>query len=272
MYQLANPDFKFCKIKKGEKKPFEQQWQSKKYSLREIMKWVNNGNNYGVRCGDGGLIVIDADDPVLGLAVFELLPPTLRVKTGGGGTHDYYLCPELTKKVVLTKGKIHYGEIQSTGAQVVGAGSTHPNGELYRVVSDRPIETITLKQLRPIIDQFKDLELIPPKRPLSNKEFTGENIGDIPMDRIVNMTGFKSRGYGELIGANPWHGSTSKGKGNTTYTKGKNLMYCFRCNTCINSVTAIALNEGITSSCSERISHDQFLEVLNKAKEKYGLQ
>ncbi len=271
MYQLNNPDFRFCKIRTKAKRPFEPNWQKRGYCWQSIVEWVNQGNNYGVLCGHGGLIVIDSDDPLLGRAVFETLPPTFRVKTGGGGSHDYFLCPELTKKIVLTKGKVHYGEIQNTGTQVVGAGSTHPNGELYAVVSDRPITTITLKQLQPIIDKFKDLELTIPKRTLTNNTpYDGDKVRDIPMDRIVSLEGFKRRGHGELIGSNPWHGST--GKGNTTYTSSKNLLYCFRCNTCINSVTAIALNERIISTCSEKLSHEQFLEVLTLAREKYGLK
>ena len=61
-HQLKRESFRFVKIKKRSKKPFEQDWQiSNNYSYSEIRFWVENKENYGVVCGYGNLAVIDID-------------------------------------------------------------------------------------------------------------------------------------------------------------------------------------------------------------------
>jgi len=95
------------------------------------------------------------------------------------------------------------------------------------------------------------------------------DINSLIMTSIVDMSGLKKRGH-EYQGSNPWHGS---GTGmNFTLDPSKNVAYCFRCNVGINVAQAIALNEGIISSCEMKISKDQFLQVIRIAQEKHGLK
>ena len=143
---------KFCRIKRGNKAPFEKDWTNKLYSYEEISKFENE--NYGVLCGQKDLAVIDCDKDELSLMVSQMLPKTFSVRTGGGGMHFYYFIPELKKKEILNLDGEHLGEIQSYGTQVVGAGSIHPNGNEYEVVDNVGIETISLKDIDKTFKNF----------------------------------------------------------------------------------------------------------------------
>lgn len=157
------PQLRYCRIKTKQKNPFEKNWPEKPYTFEQIQKFIPK-ENYGVLCGYGDLIVIDSDKPELQEAVETTLPKTHRVKTGGGGMHNYFFCPEFTDKIVLDNGQ-HWGEVQGRGSQVVGAGSTHPNGKRYEKQGNNQIATITKSDLFQAIAPFiqsKDL-------PTSNK-------------------------------------------------------------------------------------------------------
>ena len=142
--QLQN--LKFCRIKKGEKKPFEKDWTNKPYSSKDINKFLPN-ENYGVLCGYENLAVIDSDNDAFQLVVDQLLPETFKVKTGGGGTHNYFFIKDLKQKIILnTSDGVHLGEVQSYGTQVVGPGSIHPSGNKYEVKSEETITTISCEE------------------------------------------------------------------------------------------------------------------------------
>lgn len=148
--QLKN--LRFCRVKKGTKKPFEKDWTNKPYFYHEMEDFKDE--NYGVLCGYHDLAVIDCDEEVLVLAVRELLPKTYSVRTGGGGIHFYFFIPDLERKIILEVDEKHLGEIQSYGTQVVGAGSLHPNGKLYEVVNNVGIETISFEELKKVLSKF----------------------------------------------------------------------------------------------------------------------
>ena len=120
--QLRNSDFGFVKLGKKSKKPFEKDWQNKPYTYEDIQPWIDEGGNYGVQGGYGDLIVIDADTEEIDKVVRGKLPATFTVKTPRCGHHYYYICKGFGNKVVLSKGDEHFGEIISSGSQVVGAG------------------------------------------------------------------------------------------------------------------------------------------------------
>jgi len=263
--------FKFCKIKKGTKKPFEKDWVNKPLTYEEIQKYVESGNNYGVLCGYDGLIVIDSDSNELKEAVEKGLPKSFRVRTGGGGTHDYYICPELKKKIVLQTDK-HFGEVQSYGTQVVGPGSIHPNGKAYEVISSNPIIEITFPELTAIIKPFmQEVKEVEDKAVKDLKDYGDTDINSLGITNVMNTTGFKkSASKNEYYGANPWHGSATGM--NTWVNPSKNVAFCFRCNAGINVAKAIALNEGIIRSCYDTLSKDDFLKVLEIARSKHGLK
>ena len=142
----------FCRIKRGNKAPFELDWTNKTYSYNEISKFLNE--NYGVVCGHDNIAVIDCDEESLEIMVNEMLPETFSVKTGGGGKHFYYYISELKNKIILKDNEKHLGEIQSYGSQVVGAGSIHPNGNEYEVVDNVGIKDISLEKLNEVLGKF----------------------------------------------------------------------------------------------------------------------
>jgi len=146
--QMQNIDFRFVKIKRGTKKPFELEWTDRnnyKYNQSELVAWLFKGQNYGVVCGYGGLVVIDIDNKDFDTSKF---PKTFVVRTGGGGLHFYYLCPEIKKSFVLQDKGVHFGEVQASGRQVVGVGSLHPSGKLYLVENRSEIAETTKEQLK----------------------------------------------------------------------------------------------------------------------------
>jgi len=267
--KLSN--LKFCRVLKSTKKPFEKNWVNKPYSYEEIERYIKKGENYGVLCGYENLIVIDADVPELAEAVSKLLPPSFRVETGSGGIHDYYICNDLNKKIVLTKNNKHYGEIQAKGTQVVGVGSLHPNGKKYKVLRDVSLKEISKDDLMKCIKPFtKEVETEETKVLFNLRDYGNSDINSINISSIINTTGFKKGTNGEYYGSSPFHGS-STGM-NTWINNSKNVAYCFRCNCGINVAQAIGLTEGIILNCSDKLSRSQFLEVLKIAQDKYGLE
>jgi RecA-family ATPase len=268
--QLKN--LKFCRIKKRTKKPFEKDWTNKPYTYEEISKFQNE--NYGVLCGYENLAVIDCDVPALSLAIESLLPKTFQITTGSGGKHFYYFIPNLKQKLILeTDNKEHLGEVQSYGAQVVGAGSLHPNGKKYVVSNSTEIKKIDCDALysvlAPFMKEVKESEnLVNLERNLSQN-----SIDDLSVADIWGTIGMKSNKKGEYYGCHPIHGS--QGGMNFWINSLKNCWHCFRCGTGGGALSAIAVKEGIIDCSQARagsLRGSPAIEAIKVAKEKYGLK
>ena len=91
-HQLQKDGFGFVKLKACSKIPLEQDWQNKSYSATEIQPWIEQGGNYGVQGGYGGLVIIDADTPEIAEILVNKFPETLTVKTPRKGFHYYFFC------------------------------------------------------------------------------------------------------------------------------------------------------------------------------------
>jgi hypothetical protein len=94
--------------------------------------------NWGIALGGrSGCFVLDFDSKD-GAAKFERehgkLPVTYTIKTGRG-THHYFRLPGSG----IRTHKFDGGELRSEGAYVVGEGSTHATGAIYKCVSNSPI-------------------------------------------------------------------------------------------------------------------------------------
>ena len=265
------PELRFCKIKKGTKKPFEKDWVNKPYTWEEITPHISNEKNYGVMCGYGGLTVIDCDTKELEDAVTLTLPTTLKVRTGGGGLHIYYICRGLKKKIVLQTDK-HWGEVQSFGTQVIGFGSLHPNGNEYKIVDENAsIAEISTEQLTLAIKPFmKEIVQEENKSIKMLRSYGDSDISSISITNVISTSGFKRAANGEYYGSNPWHGSETGM--NFWVNPSKNLAHCFRCDCGLNVAQAIGLNEGIIKNCYDKLGKDDFKKVLEVAQSKYGLK
>lgn len=266
--QLKN--LKLCRIKKGEKKPFEKQWTNKPYTYEEISKFFPE-ENYGVLCGYENLAVIDSDDDNLQLLLDNVLPDTFKIKTGGGGVHNYYFIPGLKHKIILELDSKHLGEVQSYGTQVVGCGSLHPSGKNYEKLNDNEIKEISLEELYSAINPY--IKKVKESQEMSKLESEMDSeIDNLSVADIWGTIGLKKHGN-EYYGSHPIH--DSEGGMNFWINPLKNTWHCFRCDSGGGVLSAIGVKEGIIS-CSEAqkgtLRGSKALECIKIAKEKYGLK
>lgn len=253
--RLMRPEFRFVPIEKCKKYPYEKNWSDENnypYNHPKIKDHLEKGGNYGVVCGYGDLVVIDQDMEELKKAVDRDLPETFTVKTGGGGTHSYYICSDLEGPIRLKDAKVgDLGDVQYTGKQVVGPGSIHPNGNEYQIVKNIDIATVTAKQIRFALREF--LKETPPKvKPKKETTDLGVSVTDVvPLDNLKRVGKY-------LRGPHPIHGSTSfeknpKGPGNFMVNEEENLWCCYRHESGGGPLMWIAVEEGILD-CADAVS------------------
>jgi len=234
------PDLRFDVILRGQKKPEGLRWSTEAnypYGHPVLAGYLAEGHNFGVLTGIGGLVVLDVDDiaRLEALGVIGRLPGTFTVRTGRGGLHFYYICQDLKQKIILedpvlkdSEGDpLHLGELQALGQQVVGPGSIHSNGNLYEVIKDLPIASITKADLLQILASLKQIRKADADPAIQRQKATGTSLGDlIPIDQVAWPDDIKERAGAEIRGSHPHHGSTS-GK-NFAINTSKNCWYCFR--------------------------------------------
>ena len=168
---LCENQYRFIKIRKNQKIPIEKAWQTtNNYNCVDprLVEWISNKNNYGVACGFGNLLVIDFDDKEFEDKYIPLLPPTFTVVTGSGGHHLYYICDDPASFKITDGHKKTFADFQGTGKQVIGAGSTHPNGNKYYVKEKRTIATLKRADLENVFSEHLTAKKITvPKKELS---------------------------------------------------------------------------------------------------------
>ena len=269
--QLQDKRFRFIKIVAGTKKPVDDDWNityNYKYNDPEFVEYLKTAKAYGVACRYGKLAIIDCDEKQVASDVFMKLPNTFTVKTGSGGTHFYYIIEGLRDKIVLNDdNKKHWGEVQFTGAQALGAGSLHPNGNYYKILQDNKIAKITKKQLDEVIKPY-----IKTKKTFvcnSGINFSIENIAK-------NLKGLDVNSKGELQGTHPVHGSTKGERGdNFSIDVENNRWHCYRCDTGGDAIALVGVLEGLIdcSDCTRGFFKNNpkiFKKILAVAEKKYG--
>jgi len=143
---------RFCRIRKGTKKPFEQNWTNLLYAYEEIKEYFPK-ENYGVLTGINGLAVLDDDskDKQLIELYEQNFPDTFRVREH----YYFYLIDWNGEKIIFYDDEgNHIGELQGLGQQVVGAGSIHPSGEIYEVKKDLPIVKIKYDDFMNVFSKY----------------------------------------------------------------------------------------------------------------------
>ncbi len=108
-------------------------------SPEQIQAWaVKKPSAVGIPTGkQNGFYVLDTDVKNNGLENLKLLeqehgalPETLAVKTGGGGTHYYFRCPDF--EVKNSVGEIAAGiDIRGEGGYIIAPPSLHASGQRY---------------------------------------------------------------------------------------------------------------------------------------------
>lgn len=255
---LRVESFRFVPILSGHKKPEGKRWSTEAnypFGHAVLAGYLEQGHNFGVLTGVGGLVVLDVDDlPRLeALGIVARLPETFTVRTGRGGLHFYLRCPGLIDKLILEDPELkdcegdplHLGELQALGQQVVGPGSRHPNGNFYEVLKDLPIASITKGELLQILSPLKRAEA-DQARPARRQQGGGSSLGGlIPIDQVAWPKDIKERCGSEVRGSHPLHGSKS-GK-NFTINTSKNCWHCFRHKSGGGPLEWIAVMKGIIS-------------------------
>lgn len=269
--ELKTKKIRFIKIQQGKKRPEEKDWQGRqnyKFDNKKFQEYLEKSSACGVLCGkkSGNLFVLDCDRKELASDVLMGLPATFVVKTGStNGHHFYYFIPDLDRKIVLTDNKgVHWGEVQGDRSQVICPNSTHPNGNIYKVIQDNKIATITKDQL---------LKVIKPYRKEKKINYSTNNGFDLDIAKVANTISGLDMTTEGLQGANPQHGS--KNGGNLCINLDKGTWFCHRCLTGGDALYLIALVENLIP-CAEiqpgyfKSNPDIFKKVLNIAREKYG--
>ena len=141
---------RFNRVRFKDKRALEKGWQNKPYSYNEINKFFPQ-ENYGVLCGKE-LRVLDDDTEKKGLIkiFIDNFGETFRVRD-----HLYFKFDnEYNKKIIFMNGKYHLGELQGEGTYVVGAGSTHPSGDIYEQKNELDIITISYDKFVEVFGEF----------------------------------------------------------------------------------------------------------------------
>lgn len=194
-YQLQRPEFRFIKVKSQSKQPIELEWQKTKnykFDDSELLEHIKKGGNYGVVCGEGNLIVLDCDDLRFAEEVIVKLPPTFVVETGRGGKHLYFIS-DCNENFVF-----QFGELRAKNMQVIGAGSVHPNGRIYKVEKNLPIARISQIRLKELLAPY-----IKQKEAVAGGKLDLETIKKIEGDEKAfnlfngNISGYPTRSEAE---------------------------------------------------------------------------
>lgn len=264
----------FCLVKAGNKDPSVggKGWQKPENLMYaddpRLQQHLKRGGNYGV-VGGFGLVIVDVDLDELKQLVRDHLPRTFTVQSPGSkGWHLYFLC-SLEKPLRLRdKDGENVGDIQGQGKMVVGPGCIHPNGDVYKIVDDRPLAQVTREQL---LEAFK--EYVIPDREIQRVEAAAhQERRDLKVDldilQVVSLAGLHKRGN-EYYGPHPVHGST--GGQNFWVNSSENVWHCFRHGSGGGPLLWLAVEEGIID-CSEAVPGalrgDKFKQALQKAAER----
>lgn len=271
MIPIQLKDCKFCRIRKGTKKPLEKDWTNKPYNYESISNYFPK-ENYGILTGIDNLGVLDDDTEEKTLMnLFEsIFGKSFRVRD-----HYYIKLKGWDNKKIIfydSNGK-HLGEVQGLGQQAVGPGSIHPSGAVYDLREDLPIKEIDFNKFKEVFQDYIPIIKEPPKQLTKRTSWTGDNVTDIPISSVISFADLKGVGAGCYQGPHPQHGST-KGMNFRVDTM-NNVWYCYRCNSGGSSPELIAVMEGIIS-CHEAgrgcLRGEKGTKVINIARQKYGLK
>ena len=270
---LQIPAARFIRVKAKSKVPNDKDWQnSANFGFADpmITEWIRKAN-YGVACGYGGILVIDADtQEIVDKVEATEHANTFTVKTGSGGRHYYYITDSFPKTHPLNKGNENVGHIRWQRGQVVGPGSTHPNGNKYEIAKNLPIREIKGTQ---IIELFKEYYNISTEIPLSQLEamVSDQKLPTIPIGNIANLGALHKQGPNIYQGSHPIHGSTMGM--NFTIDTAKDAWYCFRCGSGGGPMALIAVINGVIQCQDAKPGYlrgELYLRTLAIAREKYG--
>jgi hypothetical protein len=250
-------------VRPNEKRAVETRWYDNLKTLDQIELWVKNGGNYGIMA-DELLIEIDLDAPEL----FGKLPKTLTILSpGSGGQHCYFQNVNIMANGVLYRDtpEQNLGHIQVSHKYVVGPGSIHPCGRMYRILDATPPVQITEQDIEtafPTLVHWKGTKDIVETTEVFHYDRSLDITKIVPMRNLV-------KAGDEYFGPHPLHGS--KGGHNFYVNPQKGVWHCFRCDSGGGVLSWIAVEGGVIQ-CPEAIrgglKGQKFKKTLSVAVEK----
>lgn len=233
--QLRNERFTLLRGKV----PFEKEWQDKnnhRADSQKLLAHLKNGGNYGVLCGHNNLVVVDYDSDEAIQKYEHLLPSTFTVRTKKGKHAYYYLDEPINKIPVNDEEGNRLVDIQGLRSQVVGPGSTHPEGGKYEVIKDEPITEFSKDELLKI---FPHTDKKVPNSTVTGKYELPKPEGLMDLAEVVSLLGHNLK---DGLNNCPFHPDKTPSF-SVDYSKGS--FNCFSCDARGNSpVTYVMLAKG----------------------------
>lgn len=225
--QLQDPKFRFIKVKAKSKDPIEKKWTTKnnyQYKDEELQEHIKGGGSYGVACGYGDLLGLDADDKRIIDIIEDKLPKTFTVKTRHG-FHYYYICSNVINGVLENEKKENIGHIQFKGKQLIGVGCMHETGFIYEVVKDVPIAKVTYEDVKKYLGKY----IIQEKKKKVKTEAREETDSIIvEIKKKINLKDVMKY-YGMDLSKNPTKCLFHTSKGEKSFSYDDDVWNCFNC-------------------------------------------
>ena len=240
--QLQTKEINFVLIEKSGKKPFQQGWQNKKikFDEEELVKHISDGGNYGVMGGgEKNLIIVDFDNKNIQDYLLPKLPKTFTVKTGSGMLHKYFWSDNAKSFKIFDEDMMTSIDVQGEGKQVVGAGSKHPNGNIYEVIDDNEIAFIPYSELQALIIPLDkkpkkriEQDLYKPKTQNQNDSLIDELKSSISIEKVLGDLGVDTS-------HNPSNCPLHDSKGGKCLGWNNEVAHCFHCDGAWNIFSAV---------------------------------
>ena len=148
----------------GVKNPNRRGWEQERYTLEDVPRCWNNGQNIGLLTGSvsGWLVDVDLDVPEAVSIAGRFLEPT---RTSGHGEqldlHWWYLAEAArTRDYLDTDGRKKLIELRANGRQTLVAPSLHPDGNEYAWNLALELVTVEARGLEQAVNKLATATLI----------------------------------------------------------------------------------------------------------------
>ncbi len=145
--------FSLVPVQRRSKRPALPAWaefQHRHPTDAELAAWFAADVNVGIVTGSvSQLVIIDLDDEEARAWAARTLPATpMRVRTGGGGEHWYYVHPGGLVRNLVRVHRLAI-DLRADGGFVVAPGSVHASGQRYRAPEPWPASLATVPTFNP---------------------------------------------------------------------------------------------------------------------------
>jgi hypothetical protein len=182
--QLA--DQPLVRVKRRSKEPVIDNYEVE--PINSVASWVQLGNNAGICLADSPLVVVDADTTEIATEVYERLPETFTVNTGGSGfgLHYYYECPEWGRNATLKDGD---SSVRTNGWMAVIPPSQRESR--YTVTRDVPIAKISPGELGGVVDTLTETDSTDTSSPATEDRGRADSGELDELDELIDHDGYR---------------------------------------------------------------------------------